>query len=215
MRVALATRFERHGNHWKPYAGFNNAFEGKCATFLAILSGWRCMREYERGVRMGFIKAVKNAFKNYANFRGRTSRSEFWWFVLFMVAASVAILIITEVGISTSADPQLWNTLAQVGTIMIIVWFLATILPVSAIWFRRLHDSNKSGWWYSLTAASSISGFVLVVLSALQNETLFRAGMAFGLASGIGGIVLLVFALLPSTAGPNRYGELAADTDMT
>ena len=164
---------------------------------------------------MGFIKAVKNAFKNYANFRGRTSRSEFWWFVLFMAAVSVAIFIITEVGIATSADPQLWNTLAQVGTIMIIVWFLATILPVSAIWFRRLHDSNKSGWWYSLTAASGIGGFVLFALSALQNETLFRAGMAFGLASGIGGIVLLVFALLPSTAGPNRYGELAADTDMT
>lgn len=163
---------------------------------------------------MGFIKAVKNAFKNYANFRGRTSRSEFWWFVLFMVAASVAILIITEVGISTSADPQLWNTLAQVGTIMTLVWFLATILPVSAIWFRRLHDSNKSGWWYSLTAASGIGGFVLFALSALQNEILFRAGMAFGLVSGIGGIVLLIFALLPSTPGPNRYGELAADTDM-
>jgi len=162
---------------------------------------------------VGFIKAVKHAFKNYANFRGRTSRSQFWWFVLFMVAASVAIFIITEVGIATSEDPQLWNTLAQVGTIMIIVWFLATILPVSAIWFRRLHDSNKSGWWYSLTAASSISGFVLVVLSALQNEILFRAGMAFGLASGIGCVVLLIFALIPSTAGPNRYGELAADTD--
>jgi uncharacterized membrane protein YhaH (DUF805 family) len=38
--------------------------------------------------------------------------------------------------------------------------------------------------------------------------------MAFGLVSGIGGIVLLFFALLPSTPGPNRYGELAADTDM-
>jgi uncharacterized membrane protein YhaH (DUF805 family) len=37
--------------------------------------------------------------------------------------------------------------------------------------------------------------------------------MAFGLASGIGGIVLLVFALLPSTPGPNRYGEMAANTD--
>jgi uncharacterized membrane protein YhaH (DUF805 family) len=105
---------------------------------------------------MGFIKAVKHAFKNYSNFRGRASRSEFWWFSLFMVIASVAIFIISEVGIATSADPQLWNTLAQVGTIMAIIWFLATILPVSAIWFRRLHDSNKSGWWYGLTAASSI-----------------------------------------------------------
>jgi uncharacterized membrane protein YhaH (DUF805 family) len=163
---------------------------------------------------MGFIKAVKQAFKNYANFGGRASRSEFWWFVLFMVATSVAISIITEVGISTSEDPQLWNTLAQVGTIMTIVWFLATILPVSAIWFRRLHDSNKSGWWYSLTAASGIGGFILFALSALQNEILFAAGMAFGLLSGIGGLVLLVFALLPSTPGSNRYGELAADTDL-
>jgi uncharacterized membrane protein YhaH (DUF805 family) len=163
---------------------------------------------------MGFIKAVKHAFKNYVNFRGRTSRSEFWWFFLFVVAVSVALYIISEVGIATSADPQLWNTLAQVGIIMNIVWFLATILPASAIWFRRLHDSNKSGWWYILPVASGIGGFFLFALSALQNQVLFSAGMGLGLVSGISGLVLLVFALLPSTPGPNRYGEPQPPTQL-
>ncbi len=161
---------------------------------------------------MALIQAVKHAFKNYANFRGRTSRSEFWWFALFMVTVSVALFIITEVGIATSADPQLWDTLAQVGTIMTIVWFLATILPVSAIWFRRLHDSNKSGWWYGLTVASGIGGFVLFALSALQNQILFAAGMGLAIVSGISGIVLLIFALLPGTPGPNSYGESPTPT---
>lgn len=161
---------------------------------------------------MGFIEAVKHAFKNYANFRGRASRPEFWWFGLFMVIVSVALFILTEVGIATSADPQLWNTLAQVGTIMNLVWFLATILPVSAIWFRRLHDSNKSGWWYGLTVASGIGGFVLFALSALQNQILFAAGMGLAIVSGISGIVLLIFALLPGTPGPNSYGESPTPT---
>lgn len=161
---------------------------------------------------MGFIEAVKRAFKNYVNFRGRTSRSEFWWFFLFVVAVSVALYIISEVGIATSADPQLWNTVAQVGTIMNLVWFLATILPVSAIWFRRLHDSNKSGWWYVLTVASGIGGFVLFALSALQNQILFSAGMGLVIVSGISGIALLIFALLPGTPGPNRYGESPTPT---
>jgi uncharacterized membrane protein YhaH (DUF805 family) len=129
-----------------------------------------------------------------------------------VVAVSVALYIISEVGIATSADPQLWNTLAQVGIILNIVWFLATILPASAIWFRRLHDSNKSGWWYVLTVASGIGGFVLFALSALQNQILFSAGMALGLVSGISGLVLLVFALLPGTPGPNRYGESPTPT---
>ena len=127
---------------------------------------------------MGFIKAVKHAFKNYVNFRGRTSRSEFWWFFLFVVAVSVALYIISEVGIATSADPQLWNTLAQVGIIMNIVWFLATILPASAIWFRRLHDSNKSGWWYILTVASGIGGFFCLPFQPYRIRSSFRPAWA-------------------------------------
>ncbi|MFM7598850.1 MAG: DUF805 domain-containing protein [Actinomycetota bacterium] len=156
---------------------------------------------------MGFGQAITTVFKNYVNFRGRASRSEFWWFYLFMVIVSTVLYTVSMVGISTSADPQRWGALAQVGIIATLVWFLVTILPVSAVWFRRLHDSGKSGWWYLLTIASGVLGFVLFALSALQNQVLFAAGAVFGLLSGIGGIVLLVFALLPGTRGPNRFGE--------
>jgi uncharacterized membrane protein YhaH (DUF805 family) len=156
---------------------------------------------------MGFGQAITHVLRNYVNFRGRATRSEFWWFTLLVFLVYIALFIMSSVGIATSADPQLWGVLAQVGSTGTLVWFLATIIPVSALWFRRLHDSNKSGWWYVLTLMSGFSGFVFLALSALQNQVTFTIGMVLGLASGLCGIVLLIFALLPSTSGPNRYGE--------
>lgn len=156
---------------------------------------------------MSFGQSIKHVFRNYVDFRGRASRSEFWWFYLFMTIVSGALYGISMAGIASSPDPQLWSLLAQVSIILTIVWFLATILPVSAVWFRRLHDSNKSGWWYVLAIASGIFGFLLFSLSALQNQALFAAGAVLGLVSGVGGLVLLIFALLPGTPGPNRFGE--------
>lgn len=164
---------------------------------------------------MGFGQAITHVLRNYVNFRGRATRSEFWWFFLLTFIVYVALFIMSSVGIASSADPQLWGLLAQVGSTGTLVWFLATIIPVSAVWFRRLHDSNKSGWWYVLTIMSGFGGFIFVVLSALQNQVTFMVGMVLGIASGIGGIVLLIFALLPSTSGPNRYGEepISASSD--
>lgn len=69
---------------------------------------------------MGFGRAVKHAFTNYANFRGRASRPEFWWFSLFLVIVYVVLNIISGVGIATSPDPQRWGPLAQVGIILTV-----------------------------------------------------------------------------------------------
>lgn len=156
---------------------------------------------------MGFGQAITHVFRNYVNFRGRATRSEFWWFSLLMVIVYVALFIMSSVGIATSADPQLWGFLAQVGSTGTLVWFLATIIPVSAVWFRRLHDSNKSGWWYVLTNMIGFGGFFFFAISALQNQVTFTIGMVLALAFCIGGLLLLIFAMLPSTSGPNRYGE--------
>ena len=156
---------------------------------------------------MKFGQAITHVLRNSLNFRGRATRSEFWWFSLLMFLVYVALFIMSSVGIATSEDPQLWGLLAQVGSTGTMVWFLVTIIPVSAVWFRRLHDSNKSGWWYVFTIMTGFGGFVFVALSALQNEVAFTVGMVLEVASGIGGIVLLIFALLPSTTGPNRFGE--------
>jgi len=117
-------------------------------------------------------------FSDYATFQGRASRSEFWWFNLFMIIVNVLLYIIYAPLDSWGGTTESLSTQDIVGYISPDTWFLATIIPVIAVWVRRLHDSDKSGWWYLLV-----------------------------FACGVGGIVLLVFALLPGTPGPNKYGE--------
>lgn len=107
-------------------------------------------------VGVGFLDAVKIAFAKYVDFTGRASRSEFWWFMVFVFAASVLTA---------------WNDYlgALVG--------LALFLPNIAVGVRRLHDTDRSGWWYLI-------GFVPV----------------------IGIIVLIVFFAQRGTQGHNRFG---------
>ena len=64
------------------------------------------------------------------------------------------------------------------GVIVGLIWILVTIVPALAVLVRRLHDTGKSGWWVLI-------GFVPLV----------------------GGIVLLVFTVLDSDSGENKFGE--------
>lgn len=135
---------------------------------------------------MSFGQAVKYVYGNYANFQGRASRSEFWWFYLFYAIIAVALYVIYFVGLAASPKTEIssgvyevsMGPLAIIAIILLAIWWLANLIPILAVWIRRLHDSDKSGWWMLL---------------------LF--------ACGVGGIVLFIFALLPGTPGPNKYGE--------
>lgn len=81
---------------------------------------------------MDFKTAVKTVFGKYVDFTGRASRSEFWWWVLFILVASI-VLTIVDMALSLSLFSPLFS--------------LATLLPGIAVAARRLHDINKSGWW--------------------------------------------------------------------
>lgn len=95
---------------------------------------------------MNFQDAIRICLKNYANFRGRASRSEFWWFLLaFILIAILAIAI----------DPS--------ARLMAIVC-LAFALPNAAVTVRRLHDCDKSAW-YLLMILPPL-GLVLLYLCA-------------------------------------------------
>ena len=103
---------------------------------------------------MKFFDSVVSAFKNYFNFSGRASRSEFWWFFLFcillyLLAFSLAFeeLEQTLAGVKLQeGDPA---ELIQVFTSSWIgIAFLTTFIPQITLSVRRLHDINKSGWWY-------------------------------------------------------------------
>lgn len=107
--------------------------------------------------------------KKYADFTGRARRKEYWMFALLVIAASVVIGMVEGIlGLS--------GTLAMYGPLSLL-FMLAILIPSIAVGVRRLHDTNRSGWW-----------------------------MLIGLIPIVGSIVLLVFFVLEGTRGPNAYG---------
>ena len=76
---------------------------------------------------MSFISAVQSGFRNYVNFKGRATRSEYWWWTLFA-------LILQAVSTAASDD---------VGAVV----SLALLVPSIMVAIRRMHDTNHRGWW--------------------------------------------------------------------
>jgi uncharacterized membrane protein YhaH (DUF805 family) len=80
-------------------------------------------------------EAVQQALKNYANFKGRSTRPQYWWFYLFAIICSYAPILI-----ASAVDMPM---IATIGTIA----SLALLIPNLAAGVRRLHDVGKSGWF--------------------------------------------------------------------
>jgi uncharacterized membrane protein YhaH (DUF805 family) len=95
---------------------------------------------------MTFGKAIKSGFLNYATFKGRASRSEYWFWALFLVIASISITIL-------EAAAGIYN--------VAVIFYLATFLPGISVLVRRLHDVNRAGWWYWLVL-TGVGAFVLL-----------------------------------------------------
>lgn len=76
---------------------------------------------------MTFFESILVCFKKYAEFHGRASRSEFWWFILFITLVASALAYVSETFVS--------------------IFLIATLLPFLAAGTRRLRDSGKSAWW--------------------------------------------------------------------
>jgi uncharacterized membrane protein YhaH (DUF805 family) len=96
---------------------------------------------------MKFGEAVVSGLRNYFNFSGRASRSAFWFFMLFCIL----VPIVGSVG-----DVFLFNALAQQGLGPIyVVSNLALFVPGLAIAARRLHDIDRTGWWFLITSPLS------------------------------------------------------------
>ena len=88
---------------------------------------------------MGFFEAIKTCLKKYATFSGRASRSEFWYFQLFIIIISLIypFLLFTV--------PN--ELIATLGGLIFMIAYIAIIIPTYAVACRRLHDINRSGWW--------------------------------------------------------------------
>ena len=99
---------------------------------------------------MTFQESIQVCFKKYADFHGRASRPEFWWFTLFVFLASAAISIVSGV--------------------LSGLFSLAVLLPSIAAATRRLHDTGRSGWWQLIGLIPLIGWIVLVVFLAQDGK---------------------------------------------
>lgn len=87
---------------------------------------------------MNFSQAISTCLSKYATFKGRATRSEFWWFYLFTVLITWGAILVGNV------------TMGEEGEIFSTVVSLAFFVPTISAGCRRLHDIGKSGWWQLL-----------------------------------------------------------------
>jgi uncharacterized membrane protein YhaH (DUF805 family) len=109
---------------------------------------------------MNFQQAVQSGFSNYAKFRGRAARSEFWWRQLFLVVGGIVAALLDLFGNSNFLGGSPFATL----------FYLATIIPDLAVMVRRIHDTDFSGWWLLLMLIPLIGIVVLIVWWCLEGS---------------------------------------------
>lgn len=102
------------------------------------------------------------ALKKYADFSGRASRSEYWYFVLFYLLIAIGLTVID--GVTGTLDAK-----SGVG-LLSGIFGLAMIVPSISVNVRRLHDINRSGWWLLLIFAVIIGWIVLLVFGAMDSQ---------------------------------------------
>ena len=100
--------------------------------------------------------------KKYAVFSGRARRKEYWYFVLFNIIISIVLVMIDSMTGSFSAEGGM-GLLSGIYT-------LAVLIPSVAVSVRRLHDTNRSGWWLLISLVPLIGGFVLLVFLVFDSE---------------------------------------------
>ena len=132
---------------------------------------------------MSFPQAVRSVLTKYVGFTGRARRSEYWWFALLVVVVEVSMLFVLMItsaaaGLTAGAAGHPTGGVNLASLVVAELVFLALVLPHLAVSVRRLHDTNRSGWFYLIN-------FVPL----------------------IGSIMLLVVLSEDSTRGPNRYGS--------
>ncbi|MBP6122223.1 MULTISPECIES: DUF805 domain-containing protein [Providencia] len=111
-----------------------------------------------------YLEVLKN---NYANFSGRARRKEYWMFTLVNMVIIMALYAI----IFSSID----YTTGEIGgfgtilSIIVVIYVLGVFIPSLAVTIRRLHDTDKSGWWY-LISFIPFGAFVLLVFLCLDGS---------------------------------------------
>lgn len=130
--------------------------------------------------------------KRYAEFAGRSRRKEYWSYVLLLICIGIVIGIVEAIlGLANMVGP--YGPLSA-------LFALATFIPSLAVGIRRLHDTDRSGWW--LLIGYGPLAFALALLAAGN----MQFGMMLLWAAAIGFLALLVLMVLEGSQGTNQFG---------
>ena len=152
---------------------------------------------------MGPVDATLSVLANFAEFSGRASRSEYWWFVAVWTAVYLIILWLQR---NKSKMPE-------------IVFVIITALPVMSVSFRRLQDIGHSGWW-SVAEIAALCGITAVLYFSQPSEITDEIGPEHALSPTflVSAALFIVAAIgvvwhfsLPSEPGLNQYGPNPAE----
>jgi len=147
--------------------------------------------------------------KKYAVLSGRASRKEYWTFTLINFAVAIVAgatmaklqnTVYSALSGNGSVNLDLWLTVSMIAAIIVAIYALIMLIPSICVAVRRLHDTNRSGWW-------SLIIFAQVVLGL--SKSFFNSGgflYFLGFISVVVSIVWLVFTLRDSQPGENKYG---------
>jgi uncharacterized membrane protein YhaH (DUF805 family) len=127
---------------------------------------------------MGFFAAIKSCYAKTFTFSGRAPRSEYWWFMLFQMLLGVVFWGAFLAGMT--AFPQILELAKQGVTppggflpyisALFVLQFLLFVMPGLSVLVRRLHDTDRSGWWYFISFVPLIGGIWLLVLMCLPGS---------------------------------------------
>lgn len=111
---------------------------------------------------MDFQTSVRTCFQKYVTFSGRAARSEFWWFALFVWAGQILLSVVDSFVFGTVTNYD-GGVSAETNTPVLSGLFaLATFLPAISVAVRRLHDKDRSGWWYWIALVPLIGALLLL-----------------------------------------------------
>jgi uncharacterized membrane protein YhaH (DUF805 family) len=143
-------------------------------------------------------------FKKYATFTGRSRRQEYWMFFLFNIIISIVLALLDQLLGLRITSGGINNTGILGG-----IYSLATFIPSLAVAVRRLHDTNRSGWYLLLPIAPYILVILGLILKGFGSILIIIGGLAvLGLA-----ILLIVWLATEGTSDENQFGPDPKGTD--
>ena len=169
-----------------------------------------------------FIKC----FKQYADFKGRARRREFWWFtlinfiIIFILVIGMIVPLVgsllnnpefMEMASDSSFDAQTYGSEFEADIYrqmlhtpffyIYVIYALIILVPSLAVTVRRLHDTGRSGWWALLILVGYLPNLIKANLNPGVGMNIILALLSLAAC-----VVLIVFMFLDSQPGSNKWG---------